>query len=445
MHRERSASLWLYSPHRHLPDWEEEGVDSAPTTTAPPSAPAVLFVVRDVNSYPDIVDSLARLASDGTVRSGQTLAVEQSGDSDTQIRAWQRVHDHVKAHETDIVILHHFHSPDLIDPRPYIRRLKAQSHRPVVALTNGDAFFNGFFRPSFPRMFIQASQGVDVVFSTSMGVSADVIAAHTDVPVSLLPHGVCQLRFANPPLAPGGPRDFEVVFIGSNNRPRNFLKSYHWYARRREHLVRRLSDRFGTGFAVFGHGWEGVEGWHGPVAFPEQQAACLRANVVVGGVPFSPARYYTSDRAFIQIASGVPFVDLSVDGLDILLRDGEHWRLAANVDQLLDRCDELLTESPDERARFGAQASSYVLAHHSIEARCRSIVATMQGFRHALLTGVDPPAPDTSFLLPDTDVGKELPLLTRSWPGLGQADTDGRRRTDPSRPSRRAATRPRAR
>jgi hypothetical protein len=382
------------------------------------------------------------MASDGTVRSGHTLAVHQSGDPNVQAHAWQRVHDHVKAHETDMVILYHFHSPDLMDPRPHIRRLQAQSHRPVVALTNGDAFFNGFFRPSFPRMFIQAAQAVDVVFSTSMGISADALAANTDVPVSLLPHGVCQFRFAEPPPAPDGAREFKVVFVGSNNRPRNFLKTYHWYARRREQLVRRLSDRFGPDFAVFGHGWEGVEGWHGPVAFAEQQSACLRADVVVGGIPFSPARYYTSDRVFIQIASGVPFVDFSVDGLDALLRDGEHWRLAATVDQLLDRCDELLTQSPDERVRFGAHASAYVLAHHSIEARCRSLVTTMQGFRHALLSGVDPPPPDTSFLLPDIDVGKELPLLTRSWPRLGQPGTDGSRRYRPSRPSRRVAMRP---
>jgi hypothetical protein len=391
-------------------------VDPAPTRTAPHSAPAVLFVVRDVGSYPDIVDSLARMVSDGTVRSGHTLDVDQSGDADTQIRAWQRVQEHVEADKTDIVILYHFHSPGLIDPRPHIRRLQAKSHRPVVALTNGDAFFNGFFRPSFPRMFIQAAQSVDAVFSTSMGASADAIAAHTDVPIALLPHGVCQFRFAEPPPVPDGPREFKVVFIGSNNRPRNFLKTYHWYARRRERLVRRLGEHYGPAFAVFGHGWEGVEGWHGPVAFAEQQTACLRADVVVGGIPFSPARYYTSDRVFIQIASGVPFVDLSVEGLDALLRDREHWHLEGTVDQLLDRCDELLTQSHDERVRFAAHASAYVLRHHTIEARCRSLVRTLQGFRHARLGGVEPPPPDTSFLLPDVDAEKELPLLTRSWP-----------------------------
>jgi hypothetical protein len=304
----------------------------------------------------------------------------------------------------------------LKDPRMRIEQIKALPHRPIVALTNGDAFFNGFFRPNFPKMFIQASQTADLVFSTSMGVIADHIEKHSDTPISLLPHGVCQARFGPLPARPmGTPQEFRVVFIGSNNRPRSPLKSYHWYARQRERMIRRFSARFGGRFAVFGHGWEGIEGWQGPIPFAQQHAACRRAELVVGGVPFSPARYYTSDRVFNHIASGVPFLDLAVEGVDALLRDGEHWHLAKSVDELLDRCDDLLSSSRPEREEFGVQAARYVFRTHSVEMRCRSLVSTMVASRNALNDGQSLPPPDLRFLLPEVERHIELPLATRGW------------------------------
>jgi hypothetical protein len=380
------------------------------------AAPAVAYVVRKVASYPDISDSLARMVADGFLREGKVLPVDPTDMATSEDHAWARIIEYVDRRRTEIVILHHFHSRALADPRNAIEQIRTLSHRPIVALTNGDAFFNGVFRPSFPKMFLQAAQAVDLVFSTSMGVTADYLIKHSSAPIALLPHGVCQARFQPPSIcALVDKPEFSVTFIGSNNRPRNPLKSYHWFARQRERMIRLFSAHFGRRFAVFGHGWEGFDSWQGPVPFAQQQAACRRSELVIGGIPFSKARYYASDRAFNQIASGVPFLDLAVDGIDRLLRQGEHWHLAGSVQELLDRCDELLCTDRTERQEFGRQAAQFAFREHSVEARCRSLIATLRAARSALHRNSRPAAPDLRFLLPEVDRRLELPLATRGW------------------------------
>jgi hypothetical protein len=379
-------------------------------------APAVAFVVKGTgaDAHPGIVDGLERMISDGTLRSAVTLSIDPRISAEKQTNEWRSILARVDVDAIEYVVLHHLHSPRLLDCRRWIERIQALPHRPLVALTNGDPFF-GIRRPSFPRMFVQAARTVDVIFSTSMGVSADYLARRTSRPISLLPNGVCQARFGDHFSARPSRPEFRVAFIGSNNRSRNPLSGYHWFARRRESLVRALSKRFGDDFALFGRGWEGIREWRGPVPFKDQQEACRRAEVIVGGVPFSPARYYLSNRPFIQIASGVPFIDLSVDGVQNILRDGEHWFLAKSVDEIADRCDDLLSRSASWRTEFGVNAAEYVYSHHTQEERTRSLMSTMIQVRKASIAGGPRELPDLRYLLPEVDRVEESAPLTRHW------------------------------
>jgi hypothetical protein len=374
----------------------------------------VLVVVRALRAYPDVVDSLDRMTADGTLRGARTLEIDPAGGPTAQEQAWERVRQSMAEHATEVLILHHLHSPDLADPRPHLERIRSQTQGPIVGLTNGDAFYNGFFRPSFHRPFEQASEAADVVFSTSMGETADRLVARTGCRMALSPWGVCQARFTDPDLQRTQP-EFRVVFIGSTNRARNPLKSYHWLGRRREALVRKLTARFGDGFGLFGNGWEGNPSWHGPVPFAEQQDACRRGQVVVGGLPFSPARYYTSDRTYIQIASGRPFIDLAVEGTERLLRNDEHWYPAATVDEIVDRCDELLSRPPAQLEEAGRVAADHLRRQHTMEHRFRSLVSTLADVRRAVRRGDRAPLPDLSFFLPEVDITAELPMATRGW------------------------------
>ena len=44
--------------------------------------------------------------------------------------------------------------------------------------------------------------------------------------------------------------------------------------------------------------------------------------MIVGGVPYSNARYYASNRPFIQMTSGVPIVETPVPGVETLFGQG---------------------------------------------------------------------------------------------------------------------------
>jgi hypothetical protein len=380
------------------------------------SAPDVLYIVRHRSSYPDVIDGLKRLEGAGFVRGQDCLEVRPEDAQQRATEYWNQVVGHVGDRQTEIVVLHHFHNLRLPDPRPLIRRLKTLPHRPIVAVTSGDAFCNGILRPSFPTMFVQAAAEADIAFSSSMGKIGDYLASRSGNKVALLPHGVCQVRFPDPPPNLDDTQsEFKAVVIGSNNRPRNPTRPYHWYAKRRERLIELMTARFGSEFAVFGRGWNGLSSWKGPLLFEEQQAACRRAELVVGGVPFSSSRYYTSDRVFIQIASGVPFVDIAVEGVDTILRDGDHWHTVQSIEEVADKCDELLSRPRAERLDAGRAAAAYVLGRHTIERRCRTVIASLIRHRKALLEGKPPPSPVLDFFLPEVDQSVELPRASRGW------------------------------
>ena len=380
--------------------------------------PDALFIVRkQVEGYPDVFDSVRRMANIGILRGGTTLEISPTAPDQEVTGVWRHVIEKVRQRRTELVVLHHFHSDRLPDISSYIRELRSLPHRPVVAITNGDAYFRGLFRPRFPATFLSAARAADAVFTTSMGVAGDYLYRETGSRIALLPHGVCQVRFDGrylPPLSSQEP-DFRVIIIGNHNRSRKPWSPYYWYGRKRERVVNELGKKFGSDFAIFGRGWEGFPNWHGPVAFSEQQLTCRRAEVVVGGVPYSPARYYTSDRPYIQIASGIPFVDLDVEGVGTLLRDGEHWHLAGSVDRIVDICDELLSTPRPARIESGMDSMKYLLEQHRVVDRCESLVRSLVALRQSIIEGAAPPAPDLSHLLSDVSLAHELPYATRGW------------------------------
>lgn len=376
----------------------------------------VLLVFRGQGpeAYPGVVAGWEQLAAEGEIEHYEHLAIDTSGRLDPA-SVWNEVCTRVNQGGFDTLVLHHFHAQVLGDPRPWLERLRYQVPELFIVTLNGDAFMNGYWgRPGPPEMLLQAAEVSDLVISTSMGSLADVLARHTTAPVVWQPNGVFAGQFAEGDIL--RQPDFDVAFIGSKNHSRNPLKSYHWLSRRREHMIRGLATHFRGRLAVFGHGWEDIPGWQGAVPFGRQWSAARRARVVVGGVPFSTNRYYLSNRPFIQIAAGVPFVDLRVDGADLVLRDGEHWHLADGLATTIDRCEDLLSLPHEERERLGRLAANEMLERHSIATRVRSTLKTV---RSARLLREDPSfaaLPDMSAFLPEVDVTQELPLATRNWP-----------------------------
>jgi hypothetical protein len=375
-------------------------------------SPSLLVVSR--GGHPSIDDALNYMVRDKSLQFAHHAVVGDAGRTQA-LDVWTQLTALVHRRSVDFIVLHHYHGQGLPDARPFVDMLRTMPHRPVVALSAGDAF-HGLYRPTHPQSFRDICSGVDIVLNTSMGVAADAIVGYGAKRVALWPLGACQVRFAKE-VRPHRQKksEFDVIFIGSNNRSRNPTSSYFWFSRKRERLLRQLGRKFGDGFAVFGSGWNHLPNSHGPVSFDAQVATCRRARVIVGGVPYSPVRYYASNRPFIQILSGVPFVDLNVEGVDRILRDADHWHLTDSLDAVADCCDDLLTRPETEREEQGYSAARYVADHHTYLERWRGLVHTLTTFREGSSDDFALPPPDLSFFLPETDLSTELPLATRGW------------------------------
>lgn len=381
-----------------------------------PESVLIFLQGTEASAHPGIIDGYEQLIAGGEVAQLDVMPVLGPTGTERGGTFWQEALERALGHGTTLVVFQYYHSRHLPDPREAIRKLKALPSGPMVVTTLGDPFMNGYLgQPEVPRSFLQAAEASDLVTLTSMGVMADHVARHTSAPILLLPNGACQVRFGSLPERDGfSEPDFDVVFVGSRNSSRNPFRPYHHYGRKREELALALEKRFGNRFGLFGKGWEGRPSNQGPVPFADQASTAGRARVVVGGVPFSRARYYSSNRPFIQITSGTPMVDTAVPGVDRILKSGHHWILVDH--ERLVKSVELTLELGDgPRAELGRQAANFVLQHHTQAQRVATLVENVRRLRAARATGVRT-EPHLPFFLPDTDMSVEAQLASRNWP-----------------------------
>lgn len=403
-------------PETARPSAADPSGRSGRSVTGSPES-VLLFLQADREAvHPGIVDGYRRLQAAGEVSHLDVLPVFGSDGVARGDAFWREAFDRALAHGTTLVVFQYYHSPQLPDPREAIRTLKALPSAPIVASTLGDPYMSGFFgRPNVPRSFLQAAEASDLVLPTSMGAMAGHLRRYTQAPIVLLPHGVCQVRFSGSVMAePLGEPEFDVVFIGSHHPSRNPLRGQAWLARRRERLVDALSRRFGSRFGLFGKGWGRKSASQGVAPYEEQVAVARRGRVVVGGVPYSRERYYTSDRPFIQMTGAVPMVDAAVEGVDKLMRSGEHWILAPEA-ELVDAVEAALELDAEERSAIGRAGAQQVFAGHTQAHRVATLVENARRLRRVRETGVAEP-PHLPYFLADVDVCREARSATMGWP-----------------------------
>lgn len=383
-----------------------------------PKPESVLIFLQgaDAGAHPGIIDGYMRLKASGKISQLNVLPIFGPNGVERGEVFWREALEQALEHKTTLVVFQYYHSLRLPDPRKAIHALKRLPSRPLVVSTLGDAFMNRWLGgPEVPRSFLQAAQVSDLATLTSMGKMADFIAKHASAPILLSPNAVCQVRFQPPNENElNSEPEFDVVFIGSRNTSRNPLRPYAWLGKRRERLVDELTKRFGKRFAVFGNGWDGKPANQGPVPFDSQARTARRGRVIVGGVPFSQARYYTSNRPFIQITSGIPMVDSIVPGVESLLRPDEHWILAEES-RLVDAVERTLELGDERRTRMGRAAAKYVLENHTQAHRVATLLENVRRLRAMREKGV-PQAPYLPFFLPEIDTARELSKAVRNWP-----------------------------
>jgi hypothetical protein len=374
----------------------------------------VLYQAHDAaKDQPGYYDGFQRLVCEGTLSAHVAIPYYGIAEQHGWDAVWRSAYNAAQETGADAVFLQFFHGA-IPDPSKGINRLKALPTQPSVFVSLGDPF--GRWTKRVPHCFRVASRLADVSFLTGMGYLARQLSRWGSKNIVLMPHGCCQVRFALP-LCPGNYNpEFDVVFIGSHIVGHNPFGHFFWVGRRRESFVVAMTKRYGPRFGLFGRSWEGYVSWQGPIPYDQQYVAMRRSAVVVGGLPNAYHDYYTSDRVFIALASGVPFVDYWVPGVDRLLEPGRDWWLATDTRGMINWCDRLLEMSSSNRLELGEHTRQRVLMFHTQYHRCREMIEIVCSLRAARRTGKVANRPILGFLA-NTRREQGRPASIVNWQG----------------------------
>jgi spore maturation protein CgeB len=329
----------------------------------------LLFLVQGhtMVDHPGWTDALEKLKAEGEISGFLKVPVYGYASQ----HGWKCFYDHVvelcRTEKFDVVYFHYFHRKGTPSPRDCIAKIRHINSNCIVVTSAGDPFADNWMKPGYPRDFKDASRCADVTFSTQMGKAADKIRRWGGQNVVYTPNSMCQARFKAMAIEVKKHRfEYDVVFVGSRNAGRfNPMNRFYYASKKRLQLVTALSRHFGKRFGLFGKGWDGFLPNCGPCPFDEQQHYFRKGRIVVGGNPYSYSDYYSSNRIFFEIASGVPTVELSVPRLDKVLRNGDHVYFADDIDQVIDTCERLLKMAPEALYAKAAKAARYVAERHT--------------------------------------------------------------------------------
>jgi hypothetical protein len=375
----------------------------------------VLYQARDAaREQPGYYDGFERLVAEGVLEAHIAIPYYGVAEEHGWPALWDKAYAAAGKMEADAIFLQFFHGP-IPDPTVGIARLKGLPSKPTMFTSLGDAF--GLWTRRVPRSYRIASKLVDVNFLTGMGYLARQLARQGARNLVLMPNGCCQVRFSAMLDQTKYSPDFDIIFVGSKTPYKNPLSHFFWTTQRRREFVALVTKRYGRRFGLFGHGWMGTPSWQGPISYERQHSTYHRSAVVLGGIPGAYHDYYTSDRVFIAIASGIPFVDYWVAGVDLLLHSGRDWWLAPDIQGMIRWCDYLLSLSQEERLRLGGYARERILAFHTQYHRCREMIDIVRDLRAARSRGTTATRPQLSFLRQETHQSSVCPAAVVNWQG----------------------------
>lgn len=344
----------------------------------------VLFLSqgKEISDQPGWNDALIQLKSEGEISDFLNIPYFGFAEKYGWEAFYRKVIDLCKKDKYQMVYFHYFHGGKKDSPKSCMETLLKLPERPIIITSCGDGFSDNWMRPDYPEDFKQASRIADITFSTQMGKAADKMIRWGAKNVVFVPNSMCQVRFnAEGINFENHQFDFDVVFVGSKNNRRLFnpISKYWWATQKRDALVKLLVTRYGKRLGLFGNGWEYASS-QGPTPFNEQQKTFQRGRVVVGGNPYSYSDYYSSNRVFFEVSSGIPTVELSVPRLGKIFRDKDHIYFARDIKSLIKKVDLLLDSNPDEIYKKASLAAKYIGEKHTQYHRMKFKIDTVKNY-----------------------------------------------------------------
>lgn len=375
----------------------------------------VLYQGKTLGTHPGYHDGFQRLQADGGLADYRAIPYFGIASEHGWPALWEEAARQIQKYDINAVFIHFFHDNAISDPAAGLKMIRTCPSGPTLFTSLGDPF--GIWLNRVPGCYRIASGLADLNFMTGMGKIARRLAAQGTKNLIFIPNGVCQVRFSAPLHRVTYAPEFDVVFIGNRMRSLWLVGSSSWYGFWRDRLVAKLTRRFGRRFGLFGKGWEGQQCWQGSVNYEEQHLALHRAKVQIGGYPNSLNEYYTSDRVFIALASGIPLVDYAVPGIECMFEHGRDWWLGRNLVEMLKHVEYLLGLPNEERLDIGERVRQEILANHTQYHRCKQMIEIVGTYRNAKLSGRVPSPPVLPFLRFPLSSASGKPDAIVNWEG----------------------------
>jgi hypothetical protein len=334
----------------------------------------ILFLSQgySIEDHPGWQYSLQRLEREGVISFFLNVPVRGY----LKEHGWKLFYKHViqlcKETHFDVVYFHYFHHGNtfgkVISPKECIQRIRLVLPDVVILTSSGDGFSDGWMKPDYPIEFKECSRSADITFSTQMGKAANKMVLWGAKNIVYTPNSTCPVRFKAHHIDPMTHSfDFDVVFVGSRNVSRiwNPFNRNSYESHFRSKLVNTLATHYGKRFGLFGNNWDGVLPSQGPIPFNDQQKTFQRGRIIVGGNPYSHSDYYSSNRLFFEISSGIPTVELSVPRLNRVLRDQDHCYFCESIYAIIATCDRLLKMDLKDLYLKSARAADYIAENHT--------------------------------------------------------------------------------
>jgi len=372
----------------------------------------VLMQGYATSDHPGFHDGFNRVVREGTLTHYEAIPYYGFAGEFGWPALYEHAYERAKAIAADAIFLQFFHG-DIPSPAQFIQKVKGIPSAPIVFTSCGDPF--GRFAKRLPYSMIEASRFSDVSFYTGMGHIAQKVVSAGANNVLLMPQGCCQVRFRSENSTQFEKPEYDIVFIGSLIFSRNPFSPLFRSGRARIEMVKLLQRRYGKRFALFGKNWGGFSSWRGSIEYDRQIATYRKARLIVGGYPNIFADYYMSDRPFIAMMSGVPFLDHKVPRIDRIFKDGKHLYLYNDFNSMISLIDMLLKEDQSILRQRAKETALLIQEKHTQYQRVREMIKIAGSLRVGKLNKKKVPPPIFSFFLPDTDQASERKYSILKW------------------------------
>lgn len=264
----------------------------------------------------------------------------------------------VREFAPDVIFVQHMNDTYPAD-QDFFWELKGTPSQPKLVMWEGDPY--GRLVKPLDTTLKAIMRNSDITFLTGLGYLADTVRKAGASRIRFSSHSFDDQRFGLP-WEPSRKRPLDVVMIANLHNLKRIPGLYLPGGKQRMELANSFHNMFGDRFAVYGggKGWQGKPYARGSIPFSHQREITRSAWMSISWDHFPSLPMNTSDRPFISLANGVPFLTNYQRGYEVAYAGipGFYWFHTPK--EAVDIALYLLSMPVDQRIALGIAAAEHM-------------------------------------------------------------------------------------